>query len=37
MESFNMNTFLVWICFNFRLEDKNIDVIVKITKFETIL
>ena len=37
MESFNMNNFLVWICFNFRLPDKNIYVIVKIIKFETIL
>ena len=37
MESFNMNHSLVWICFNFRLEDKNIYVIVKITKLETII
>ena len=29
MESFNINNFLVWICFNFRLADKNIYVIVK--------
>ena len=38
MESYNMNNFLVWVCFNFRLADINIYVIVKITKlFETIL
>ena len=37
MESFNMNTFLVWICFNIRLKAKNIYVIVRITKFEIIL
>ena len=35
MESFSMNNFLVWVCFNFRLADKYIYVIVKITKFET--
>ena len=32
-----MNNFYVWVCFNFRLADKNIHIIVKITKFETIL
>ena len=37
MESFNMNNFLEWLSFNFRLADKNIYVIVKLTKFETIL
>ena len=37
MENFNMNNFLVWVFFNFRLANKNIYVIVKITKFETIL
>ena len=37
MESINMNTFLVWICFNIKLVDKNIYVIVRITKFETLL
>ena len=29
MESFNMNNFWVWVCFNFRLTDKNIYAIVK--------
>ena len=37
MESFNMNKFLVLLCFNFMVADKNICVIVKITKFEIIL
>ena len=29
MESFNMNNFLVWVCFNLRLADKNIYLIFK--------
>ena len=37
MEGFNINNFLVWVCFDFRLADKNIYAIVKITQFETIL
>ena len=37
MESFNMNNFLVRVCFNLMLADKNIYVIVKVTNFETML
>ena len=36
MESFNMNTFLVWISFDFRLADENIYVIVRITNLKPI-